>query len=325
LTSFDRSPVALLDKKDRVITALGGLPPGSANGDWQSVTSDAAEAMEHCRTVSSFSNRQLHGRRGEFASRTVGFGYGNGRTKPQNFKVAGKANQAAVQELLMSGSISRIAGFQSSLFNVFSHKNYREHVRTNDELQALQPELRRNFPNTPFAALTFNLGPQSWSPPHMDADNYASSWCADTAVGSFDPDQGGQLILWDFGLIIRFPPGATILFPSALVTHSTMPIQSHESRYAILQYSSGGLFRWRSNNFQSDKQLLQTASAEQIHDWRAKRASVWKVGIQKFTVWEDLCRGDWQGVVRSEAGLDDLSDLSEFEGTTPVRKRARRH
>ncbi|KAJ3718997.1 hypothetical protein C8R42DRAFT_542371, partial [Lentinula raphanica] len=240
----------LLDKHDRIVTVLGGIPPGSAGQDWQNLVSDAAEAMRQCRTLSSFSKIQLHGRRGDFASRTVGFGYGNGRSKPQNFKVTGKANQAATTELLAQRSIRRIAGFQSSLFNVFNHKNYREHMQTNSELLRLQPELQLNFPRSPFAALTFNLGPQSWSPPHMDADNLASSWCADTNVGSFDPDEGGQLILWDFGVVIRFPPGATILFPSALVTHSTMPVKPHESRYAVIQYSSGGLFRWRSNGFQ---------------------------------------------------------------------------
>ncbi|KAJ3964385.1 hypothetical protein EV361DRAFT_979020 [Lentinula raphanica] len=108
--SFVRSPATLLDKNDRIVTVLGGRPPGSAHNDWHSVAADAAEAMAHCRKQSTFSNHQLHGRRGEFASRTVGFGYGNGRTKPQNFKVAGKANQAAVQELLSRKSIHRIAG-----------------------------------------------------------------------------------------------------------------------------------------------------------------------------------------------------------------------
>ncbi|KAJ3738194.1 hypothetical protein EV360DRAFT_58345 [Lentinula raphanica] len=285
--------------------------------------------MRQCRTLSSFSKTQLHGRRSDFASWTVGFGYGNGRSKPQNFKVTGKANQAAAMELLSHRSIRRIAGFQSSLFNVLNHKNYCEHMQTNSELQRLQPELQLNFPHLPFAALTFNLGPQSWSLPHMDADNLASSWCADTNVGSFDPDKGGQLILWDFGIIIRFPPGATILFPSALVTHSTMPIEPHESCYVLIQYSSGELFHWRSNGFQSDKDFLRNASPEQVRAWHAKRASQWKTTLQKFTYWDDLVRGDWRGVVRTEAGLDELSELSELEDaedlTPPVQKRTRCH
>ncbi|KAJ4497344.1 hypothetical protein C8R41DRAFT_760064 [Lentinula lateritia] len=248
-TSLFRSCIVLVDTHDRVIAVLGGVPRGSKGAEWQAVEAEAAAAAVHCRESSMFTEAQKHGRRGEFASRTVGYGYGNGWRKPQNYKVSGRANQCAVQELLQNTAIRRISGFQSALFNMFCHKNYAEYRDTNDEIQCKQPELHANFPNTAFAATTFNLGPLSFSPPHMDPENRASSWCADTNMGPFNPDKGGQLMLWDLGLIICFPPGSTILFPSALITHSTIPIQAHESRYAMIQYSSGGLFRWRNNGF----------------------------------------------------------------------------
>ncbi|KAH7873762.1 uncharacterized protein C8R40DRAFT_1013773, partial [Lentinula edodes] len=251
----------LVDAHDRVIAVLGGVPRGSKGAEWQAVEAEAAAAAVRCRESSTFTAAQKHGRRGEFASRTVGYGYGNGRRKPQNYKVSGRANQSAVQELLQNTAIRRISGFQNALFNTFCHKNYAEYRDTNDAIQCKQPELRASFPNTAFAATTFNLGPRSFSPPHMDPDNRASSWCADTNMGPFDPDKGGHLVLWDLGLIIRFPPGSTILFPSALITHSTIPIQAHESRYVMIQYSSGGLFRWRDNGFQSDKSFLEKATA----------------------------------------------------------------
>ncbi|KAJ3914221.1 hypothetical protein F5877DRAFT_83019 [Lentinula edodes] len=165
-------------------------------------------------------------------------------------------------------------------------------------------------------------GPLSFSPPHMDPDNRTSSWCADTNMGPFDPDKGGHLVLWDLGLIIRFPPGSTILFPSALITHSTIPIQAHETRYAMIQYSSGGLFRWRNNGFQSDKSFLEHATAEECAEREASRASRWKLGLQKFTRW-----GDWRGTARTAAGLDEVSDLSDLEEspkTLRPSKRARR-
>ncbi|GAW01128.1 hypothetical protein LENED_002707 [Lentinula edodes] len=244
--------------------------------------------------------------RNNFASRTVGYGYGNGRRKPQNYKVSGSANQKAMQELLRNQAIRRISGFQNALFNTFCHKNYAEYRDTNDDIQLKQPELRANFPNTAFAATTFNLGPLSFSPPHMDPDNRASSWCANTNTGPFDPDKGGHLVLWDLGLIIRFPPDSTILFPSALITHSTIPIQAHETRYAMIQYSSGGLFRWRNNGFQSDKSFLEHATAEERAEREASRASRWKLGLQKFTRWGDICRGDWRGTARTAAGLDRM-------------------
>ncbi|KAJ4499944.1 hypothetical protein C8R41DRAFT_788018 [Lentinula lateritia] len=319
--------IVLIDAHDRIIAVLGGVPHGSKGKEWQAVEAEATAAAMHCREASTFTEAQKHGRRGDFASRTVGYGYGNGRCKPQNYKVSGTANQNAMQELLRNQAIRRISGFQNALFNTFCHKNYAEYRDTNDEIQLKQPELRANFPNTAFAATTFNLGPLSFSPPHMDPDNRASSWCADTNMGPFDPDKGGHLVLWDLGLIIRFPPGSTILFPSALITHSTIPIQAHETRYAMIQYSSGGLFRWRNNGFQSDKSFLERATAEEHAEWEASRVSRWRLGLQKFTRWGDICRGDWRGTARTAAGLDEVSDLSDLEEspeTLRPSKRARR-
>jgi hypothetical protein len=64
--------------------------------------------------------------------------------------------------------------------------------------------------------------------PHLDFANLAWGWCAITALGDFDPDKGGHLILWDLKLIIRFPPGSTILIPSTLIHHSNTSIHPHE-------------------------------------------------------------------------------------------------
>ncbi|KAJ3913417.1 hypothetical protein F5877DRAFT_83825 [Lentinula edodes] len=319
-----RTCIALVDVQDRIVAVLGGVPHGSTGDEWKTVEADAAGAMKQCFEDSTFTQAQKHGRRGEFSSRTVGYGYGNGRLKPQNYKVSGKANQKAMNELLENKSIRRISGFTNVLFNAFCHKSYVEYKTTHRELLQKQPELRSTFPKTSFAAVTFNLGPQSYSPPHMDPDNRASGWCIDTPMGPFDPDKGGHLVLWDLGLVIRFPPGSSILFPSALITHSTIPIQPHETRYAMIQYSSGGIFRWRDNGFQSDKSFLATANAEARTARESARLSRWKLALQKFTRWSDICRGDWKGSIRTEVGLDELSDLSdleEFSTTLPSSKR----
>lgn len=159
------------------------------------------------------------------------------------------------------------------------------------------------------------------APPHMDADNRAYGWCTDTALGPFDPDQGGQLVLWDLRVVIRFPPGSTILFPSALITHSTLPIQAHEEHYAVLQYSSGGLFRWRNNGWCSDKSFVANASAEQLQERKLASARRWQVSTQLFTRWSDLVQGDWKGLNRTSAGLDELSELPDSESPAPKRTR----
>ncbi|KAJ3871511.1 hypothetical protein F5051DRAFT_340787 [Lentinula edodes] len=320
-----RSRIVLLDSSDRVIAVLGGVPPGSEGEEWKENVAQAQDAVDGFREQSSFTRSQQHGRRGDFAYRTVGFGYGNGRKQPLNYRVNGVANQRAVGDLLKNPAIRRIAGFQKSIFNCYAHKTYVEYQTTNEELLRRHPHLRPNFPGSPYAALTVNAGPQSYSPPHKDPDNVVHGWCADTALGKFDPDKGGHLVLWDLGLVIRFPSGSTILFPSSLITHSTIPIQQGETRFAFIQYSSGGLFRWRANGFKSDKDFLSKASKEDIREREASRLRRWKVSLGKFTRWGDLLQGDWKGTRRTEAGLDEFSDLSSSDiEVLPAGKRARR-
>ncbi|KAF5385584.1 hypothetical protein D9757_006770 [Collybiopsis confluens] len=116
-----------------------------------------------------------------------------------NYKVSGSGaranrNKDAVQKRLLNEGIRSISGF------------------TNAVMQK-HPELKRNFTSSVFLATTVNFGPRSFSPPHIDSDNRADGWCSDTALGSFDPDKGGHLVLWDLKLVIRFPPGSSVLFP----------------------------------------------------------------------------------------------------------------
>ncbi|KIK52665.1 hypothetical protein GYMLUDRAFT_179928, partial [Collybiopsis luxurians FD-317 M1] len=138
-------------------------------------------------------------------------------------------------------------------FNAYAHKIYIEYADTLQEHLLRDPRLQPTSSNTAFAATTINFGPQSNSKRHRDAGNRSDGWCAITSAGKFNPDNGGHLILWDLRYIVRFPPGATILFPSALITHSNIPVRPGETRYSVVQFSSGGLFRWRYNGWCSDK------------------------------------------------------------------------
>ncbi|KAF5361324.1 hypothetical protein D9757_015172 [Collybiopsis confluens] len=310
--------VVIVDCRDRIVAVLGGIPPGASGEKWDTVVADATGAIEACYAASTFEKKERQGRRGDSASRTVGFGYGNGRPKPLNYRISGSGDQEsrnkdAIRKLLLNGGIRSISGFTNSLFNCFGHKIYREYKATLAEIVGRDPELNKNFPSTVFAAATVNFGPRSFWPPHMDADNRADGWCSDTALGNFNPDQGGHLVLWDLKLVIRFPPGSSILFPSALITHSTLPVQPEETRYAFIQYSSGGLFRWRENGFQADCEWLRTASPAELLRRESLRRRRWKVALQKFTRWDDLCHGDWKGIKRTAAGLDECSDLSDLD------------
>ena len=65
-------------------------------------------------------------------------------------------------------------------------------------------------------------------------------------TGSRNPT---YLVLWDMGLVIEFPPGATILIPSATLRHSNVCLNPGDTRMSFTQYSAGGLFRWVDQGF----------------------------------------------------------------------------
>lgn len=125
------------------------------------------------------------------------------------------------------------------------------------DLKDTMEKITDRHPNVkpPFAShsvypgCTFNLGPQTVTVEHVDPGNKPSVPCAITSLGSYDPDKGGHLYLVDLKLIIRFPPGSTILISSASIRHANLPIQPSETRYSVTQFCPGGLYRWVRHGF----------------------------------------------------------------------------
>jgi len=110
------------------------------------------------------------------------------------------------------------------------------------QLQNWNSKLVRPFLNSVFAAITVNFGPITICWGHRDGANLPFGWCAITALGNFDWTKGGHLILWDLELVIEFPPGVTIIIPSAIFKHGNTIISPCETRFSVAQYSAGGLF-----------------------------------------------------------------------------------
>jgi hypothetical protein len=155
-------------------------------------------------------------------------------------------------------------------------------------LATWKPAMRRNFAGSVFAACTFNFGPHAICARHLDFANLSWGWCAITALGDFDTDLGGHLILWDLRLVIRFPAGATILLPSALIQHSNVPIQPHEYRASFAQYTAGGLFRWVRNGFKTDVDFQSSSTPEERTARRVEDDRRWAQGMKMFSVIDDL-------------------------------------
>jgi hypothetical protein len=53
-------------------------------------------------------------------------------------------------------------------------------------------------------------------------------------------------------LIIRFPPGLTILIPSMLMCHSNCSILPGEKHFSFTQFTATGIFCFVDNNFRTD-------------------------------------------------------------------------
>jgi hypothetical protein len=129
-----------------------------------------------------------------------------------------------------------------------------------------------------FPGCSINLGKQTVTFPHTDNYNLSHSWCSITPLGDFKHEDGGHLVLWDFGLIVDFPAGSTILIPSALVVHSNTALKTEEeTRYSVVQYAAGGLFRWVENGFMTQEERQSKGLDQQAPGSR------WSKAIGMFT------------------------------------------
>lgn len=166
------------------------------------------------------------------------------------------------------------------------HKYYRSTLAL---LHDWDKSLPRNFDAlaSVFAAATVNFGPSTITLPHLDFANLAWGWCAVTALGNFDPNRGGHLILWDLRLVIRFPPGSTIFIPSAILRHSNVSIQHGEKRFSFTQYTAAGIFRFVYNGFRTEKAVNESAlpKAERVQRAR-ERADRWAEGMEMYKTWD---------------------------------------
>ncbi|KAJ7633770.1 hypothetical protein DFH06DRAFT_1004041 [Mycena polygramma] len=282
-----RLSIPIVDSCGRIIAILGGMPADVAG--WKIVTDSAAALLERKVSTGSFTEAQLHHRRAQepYPSISRGISHGGGQTEPGEL-CNNVANTKLTDELLRDASFQRLAGFANCLFQVFAPVLYAFYQVQMALIATWRPTLRWNFARSVFAACTFNFGPHAITVPHLDFGNLAWGWCAVTALGVFDPDVGGHLILWDLKLVIRFPPGSTILLPSALIRHSNVPVRAHERRYSFTQYTAGGLFRWIRNGFQTDEAFQRSATPVEQAARAKEAAGRWEAGVAMFSTVNSL-------------------------------------
>jgi hypothetical protein len=287
------SNIVVCDKQRHGIVYLVGRPrdPG-----WKEVIEDAADAVENRRPSMQFNARPC--RRGVDAE-AIGFSHGGGQVcvclvlysllnfpqvRPSNTKHR-PSNITVMNELVQHPSMIRISGVANSAFKRFCPAMYEEYRENLSVLREWDPELRLNFDKSVFACWTVNFGPQTITRPHRDFLNYGPGFCAVTSLGNFNDKLGGHIVLWELGLVIRFPAGCTILLPSAMITHSNLPIQPGETRYSVTQYSAGALFRFASNGFQNDKEVLASLDDNAKRLREAVQQTRLNEAFSKYCLW----------------------------------------
>ncbi|KAJ7736636.1 hypothetical protein B0H16DRAFT_1326460, partial [Mycena metata] len=273
----DSLSIPIIDSKGRIIAVLGGMPKDVEA--WTVVMEEAARLLDTRVHACSFTTEQLHHRRAQepYPSISRGPSHGGGQTEPGEL-CNNAHNTVVTDELLAHESFKRLAGFANCLMRTFAPLLFAFYEAQMALIAAWRPSLRWNFARSVFAACTFNFGPHAITVPHLNFANLAWGWCAITALGYFDPDVGGHLILWDLKLVIRFPPGSTIL-----IRHSNVPIGSHERRFSFTQYSAGGLFRWIRNGFQTDEAFEAKATHGEKAAKTAADVTRWAEGIAMYT------------------------------------------
>lgn len=175
------------------------------------------------------------------------------------------------------------------LLAAYAPKLFNEYAQNIEALREHHPSLQYNFRNSVYPAIAFNFGPQTVTFMHTDTGNKANGLCAITSLGQFDPKRGGHLVLGQLRLVIEFPPGSTILIPSATVLHGNTPIQENETRMSVTQYAAGGLFRWVRYGFQSEK-TLKKDHPDLVSELNSLKPTAWKAALDSYSTLSSLHR-----------------------------------
>ncbi|KAJ7688825.1 hypothetical protein B0H17DRAFT_1160245 [Mycena rosella] len=252
----------IVDGVGKVCGVFGDRP---LDADFMEKVHDpAVEAMEEARANCSVSEEHQHHRRGSWTNLTAGDSMGGGQVCPG----------ALVNDVINTAVLVTLLSFATGLLATWAPNLFDFYVDYMHIFYTHYPHLHRPFLNGIWCAVTFNLGPWTCTLGHRDYANLAFGWCVITALGNFDYRKGGHLILWDCKLIIEFPPGTTVLIPSAAIFHSNIPVSDDEHRYSFTQYTAGGIFRWIENGFQSSEAYLASLSKKEREE-EEKMGKLW--------------------------------------------------
>ncbi|TRM56747.1 hypothetical protein BD626DRAFT_413178 [Schizophyllum amplum] len=212
------------------------------------------------------------------------------------------SNVPLLHALLAHVAFIRLAGFATGVLANWAPALFGYYAKYCAALAGRLDDIAFNFPTTVWAAVTINFGPRTVSLRHRDYANLAWGWCPITALGNFNPDVGGHLVLWDLKLVIRFPPGSTIAIPSGLLTHSNASIGGRETRFSVTQYTAGAIFRWVDQGCRTKEEFVKKMTASEYDAFLVTEEGRFNEGLAMYSTLDEL---------RSSDAESDLSELDE--------------
>ncbi|KAG6835664.1 hypothetical protein H0H93_015972 [Arthromyces matolae] len=209
-----------------------------------------------------------------------------------NGRRPGVLKQTAVKKRVLdklnrSRPFRRMAHLASGLVRTWAPGLY-EYMTDRLDILYKKHAFQQIFSGSIYPGATYNMGPQTATFLHTDAANLPFGLCTVTAFGDYDPKTSGHLILWDLGLIVEFPPGSTILLPSAIIAHGNVAVAEGEKRYSFTQWAAGGLFRWVEHKCQRDEDYFRGLDEEEYAEEKEKSRRRWKEGLDLFSKISDI-------------------------------------
>ncbi|KAJ7107311.1 hypothetical protein C8R43DRAFT_1140287 [Mycena crocata] len=262
---YGRAAMPLVQKDGTVVGVLGGRPRGTHfNTEVVRATKILDEVVPQVRLSRD------EERRGCTHSLTGGIGLVH-----SDEPVAAPAGKSVVLDALVFAwlfsepAIRKVAGYATCLFKFWAVNVHAFFDRALDRYEEYYDGSKRPLETGAFSAATFQLGSNPiW--PVLDYD-LAWGWCALIAFGNYNPHKGGHIILWDLNLLVRFPPGATILIPRALVRYSFVGVAAHETRHCLIQFTPQPVFSFAANGGMSDVNWARFATREEHAERAAER------------------------------------------------------
>ncbi|KAJ7828579.1 hypothetical protein B0H14DRAFT_3466266 [Mycena olivaceomarginata] len=231
----------IVDTAQKVCAVFGGMPDDP--NFMRDVHDPAVAAMEAALRDCCVLEERCSHRRGNFPQLTEGDSMGGGQKRPGAL-VNGVENTRILNHLTVLPAFIRLAGFATGVFANWAPRLFDFYVIYMTLLYTRYTHLCRPFKNGIFSACTFNLGPRTCALGH----------------------HGRPSRPMDCKLVIEFPPGCTILIPSAAIYHSNIPIGRKEHHYSFTQYTAGGPFRWVEHDFKTEEEYFASLSAEQAEE-----------------------------------------------------------